>query len=1776
MMDIAGTTEEFSFKYENKPDDYFFLGWSKDSPATKQGDIVSTANSATISISSSFFLYKKQVNDPAPSNISFNEDYKQWVYANFSRLKVQSADENQGTAVLLGAFRALDGDNVRLKATAKTGYEFVGWKKDDDENYVSYDNPFSFTVSNTVGNTTVGTYTACFQESTTEVPQAHNVIKDACVHGSLLASHESATENTTITLTVAPDAGYEVSTVRYDNTDATKGDDTHYSFTMPNDVVIVSATFVISKPTDLAVSNIGQTSATLSWSAGVEGKTWQVCLNGDETHLLNATSNSLTIQNLIPSSFYTAKVRACFSETDYSEWSSEIRFSTACGAIPSSALPWSENFDIYTAGSTSASSPTSYPNDELPLCWDFLNRSETSGSYPQVFISSHSNYAVSGNCLFFNSSDVTPLYAVLPQFADPIANLQLNFTYRNEGVNSSDGTLIVGYMTDPADAATFTPIYTCEKTFILTKEDVVFTGAPTGSYIAFKYQGYLATNSHLSIDDVSVGVAPSCPRPKNLAVAANSITAHGATVTWEEYGSATTWMVEYADNAEFSQAVSKTVNNTPTYTFQGLDDETTYYVRVKAHCGEGDESEYSNVVSFTTPVACPAPTALVASNITGHTAQLDWTGYSDSYTVLYRTKAYVINPVLSEEFNTSSIPTGWERFQGLVDDVVNGGSTTESSSSWSTSSYALGVYNAKLNIYGTSRNDWFVTPEVTLPSSGAALNFDLALTKSGSEDAATGTCADDRFVVLIYADSKWTILREWNNSSSDYVYNNIAITGENVNIDLSTYNGKTVKLAFYGESTEGGNGDNDLHIDNVAIGTPVAAGAWQTANTNKTTANLDGLVAETIYEVKVQGDCGSEGKSRESAPLFFTTDVACPAPTDLVASNITGHTAQLDWTGYSDSYTVLYRTKAYVINPVLSEEFNTSSIPTGWERFQGLVDDVVNGGSTTESSSSWSTSSYALGVYNAKLNIYGTSRNDWFVTPEVTLPSSGAALNFDLALTKSGSEDAATGTCADDRFVVLIYADSKWTILREWNNSSSDYVYNNIAITGENVNIDLSTYNGKTVKLAFYGESTEGGNGDNDLHIDNVAIGTPVAAGDWQTANTDKTTANLDGLVAKTVYEVKVQGDCGSDGKSKESAPFFFTTDVACPAPTSLYTSNPKKTSIDLTWTSYADAWQICVNSDEDHLISISNDDATVDGTTISYKLTGLTAANEYTVKVRSNCGSDGYSLWSDEESFTTLEDCAKPTEVDASNISHDAADITWTGDSESFTVSYRTAEQIDGLSEEFNSFPADWTFYSGVLNADGTATLTSSYDWSIGTSNNVFDDHAYMDLYSTMDGWLVTPSLSIAAGDGLRFDVAYTAYLGNHPAPVTDCTTHRFVVLISTDNMSHWTILREWNNSGSTYVLDDISPNGQSVNIDLSTYAGQTVNIAFYGHSETDDYDNNIHIDNVSIGVPVAVGDWKTVTATGGATTARLSGLTPNFKYDVKVIPSCNAENESDMMTFTTLGLLELADNADNSTALINNNYRELSVKLQGRTLWKDGDWNTLCLPFDMTAAQVTEQLNPTALKELDNAGGTYAHVTGLDGSKLYLNFKDAAEISAGVPYIIKWSESDPNYSENPVFAAVFIPYTYTSAKAIADALADAAVTFTGGKFVGTYSYKQYTEENKSILFLGENNTLYYPQPDLTGDTPVYPAIGAFRAYFQMDDPVAVRSFVLNFGDDSEVTGIIDVQPVLNSQSSILNSNSPWYTIDGRKLSRKPVQRGVYIQNGRQIVMKESKEIDI
>jgi hypothetical protein len=245
------------------------------------------------------------------------------------------------------------------------------------------------------------------------------------------------------------------------------------------------------------------------------------------------------------------------------------------------------------------------------------------------------------------------------------------------------------------------------------------------------------------------------------------------------------------------------------------------------------------------------------------------------------------------------------------------------------------------------------------------------------------------------------------------------------------------------------------------------------------------------------------------------------------------------------------------------------------------------------------------------------------------------------------------------------------------------------------------------------------------------------------------------------------------------------------------------------------------------------------------------------------------------------------------------------------------------------------------------------------------------------------------------------------------------------------------------------------------------------------------------------------------------------------------------------------LADGSDNTAVITDADGYVANVTLAARTLYKDGAWNTLCLPFDVTIAG--SPLAGATARALESAS--------ISGSTLTLTFGDAVTtLEAGTPYIIKWT-ADANYVDDdahnivsPVFSGVTIDKT--------DRSYDNGISGDNRvRFLGTYKSTAFDAEDKSILLMGGANTLYYPT--------VGAGIGAQRAYFKIGSDGALlarrlTAFNIDFGDD-ETTGIISV----HDSGFMVNGSDAWFTLDGRRLSAKPSRAGVYINNGKKVVIK-------
>lgn len=203
-----------------------------------------------------------------------------------------------------------------------------------------------------------------------------------------------------------------------------------------------------SAPTLQPVGTLTANSADVSWTvpAGTTAVNYDIYYSTTNTaptgsttpSIPGVTGTSTTIPGLNPNTTYYYWVRTnCSSATSQSVWSFSGTFKTLCGNMTSMF----ENFDSYATGSI------------VPDCWVRL-----AGTGSQT-ITSTSPASGTRNIYQNTPSSSTPTYAVLPTFSNVNAGTnQLRFKARVS--SGAPGTMMVGYVTNTADASTFVTLQT--------------------------------------------------------------------------------------------------------------------------------------------------------------------------------------------------------------------------------------------------------------------------------------------------------------------------------------------------------------------------------------------------------------------------------------------------------------------------------------------------------------------------------------------------------------------------------------------------------------------------------------------------------------------------------------------------------------------------------------------------------------------------------------------------------------------------------------------------------------------------------------------------------------------------------------------------------------------------------------------------------------------------------------------------------------------------------------------------------------------------------------------------------------------------------------------------------------------------------------------------------------------------------------------------------------------------------------------------------------------
>lgn len=770
--------------------------------------------------------------------------------------------------------------------------------------------------------------------------------------------------------------------------------------------------------------------------------------NIDSTKLVLDTvvsAPALALEGLLAATDYYLNIQPVCASGE-GVWSYEYQFTTECEPFQ---LPFEEDFGSYVTGTGATAT--------FPACWT-RHHVGTTTNYPSITTYGNGD----SKSLYMYQSTSYKVYAVLPRAGVPVTQMEMSFDYRANSGSPAQGAIIgVAKYAAPFDSleATFQPVDTLRSLTTTWAEKIInfstFTGE--GEFIVFKSSG-----TSTCIDNIYIYALPTCMYP--LSADIDSVGTSSAVLKW--VGQGTNFDVFVTATAGTDTTFFST--NASPFKFTGLTPNTDYSVGVRQHCSDEDQSRWVKA-SLHTAIATPY-----------------------------------------EEIFADGIPAGWMLYNQLIADVFAGTplsviQTSGRTASWTAINAGKGItgMHAVNNLYGTTKHSWLVSPPIACQNiEGLTLAFDAAYTKYNSDAAADGTRADDRFIVAVSDDAglTWDSIHafEWNNAETgDYVLNDIPATAQRYKLNFDAFAGKTIRIAFYVESTVS-NGDNDLHIGNITLqqelcdapaGAPTVVDSTITTTSALLTWAPDS--AASYYRVVVVNDMDTVFNAQVTDTAVLVNGLA-PGTSYMAYLSMSCPNG-----GMSAAAVAAFKTQLAV---PFTETFE-NGVPSDWSTYKQRINLVFNGTPldtlyTPTRTTGWikPATSYVLPKDHIVCNIFGTTICSWLVSPVIKVDSTeNLTLSFDAAYTKYNNETPAEGTRVDDRFIVAVSEDggASWSAANAtiWNNTGDgDYVLNSITNAVAHFSIDMDKYQGKPIRIAFYGESFVTGNGDNDFHLANVSL----------------------------------------------------------------------------------------------------------------------------------------------------------------------------------------------------------------------------------------------------------------------------------------------------------------------------------------------------------------------------------------------------------------------------------------------------------------------------------------------------------------------------------------------------------------------------------------------------------------------------------------------------------------------------------------------------------------
>lgn len=432
-----------------------------------------------------------------------------------------------------------------------------------------------------------------------------------------------------------------------------------------------------------------------------------------------------------------------------------------------------------------------------------------------------------------------------------------------------------------------------------------------------------------------------------------------------------------------------------------------------------------------------------------------------------------------------------------------------------------------------------------------------------------------------------------------------------------------------------------------------------------------------------------------------------------------------------------------------------------------------------------------------------------------------------------------------------------------------------------------------------------------------------------------------------------------------------------------------------------------------------------------TYTLTGLSLNVTYEVQVRAYCGENDESEWSASVEFTPV--CNAPSSLAVTARTMNSATFSWTSNESAWVLQY----SVDGVNWESENIAANPYTLNG---------LTAGQAYQVKVQAACGSDFSNVVEFSTVCAMRSAAELPLSEDFNNVADGALPACWESATAAVEVGEEATKLFFRGADEQ--------------IVVLPgyDVALNK------LSVWFDYTLNNASmqFGYVET--IDGEFH----------SLAELEGTAFEADLTTAPAFAGYLAFRYYNS--PSQNAANTIDNIVVMDKSALALKDTEDNDSILAKLEGETVTITIN-RTIFCDGYFNTLCLPFDLDAA---------ALAASPLAGyarlAKFTEATVESGSdELQLVYEYATSIEAGVPYLINFPAGENIV--NPTFTNVVISAT-----------AGSSANLGNGIIVkGILKPEPFTAGKEDMLFLLGENKLSW--------AGVTNYLKGFRAYFQLDN---------------------------------------------------------------------------